>query len=50
MMRGLSGKRELFWVDILGLICIIHQLKENIFLYLLMYLILRIDMEVVNSI
>ena len=45
-----GGKRALFWVQILDLLCIIHQMKENICLYLLMYLILKIDMEVENGI
>ena len=49
MMRGLSGNKALFLVQKLGLIYSIHQMKELIFHYLLIYMILRINIEVENS-
>ena len=49
MMRGLSGKRGLISLQKLGFTCIIHQMKDIIFLCLSMYSILRINVKIENG-
>ena len=50
MMRGLSAKIALFPQQKLEMTCIIHQIKDIMVLYLIMYFILRKNIKVENDV